>query len=453
MGKLQSSAENAHQGGNRRSESVANEPVGKVLVVGHGDLASRQRASYLHWMTEGAVVHCADIDPWQLEDCPEGVLRYDASDPGELDRITKSAPFDLLLVNTPPEVHLATALQYSPFAKQIIISAPQDSNYPLIKTISTLPAFADLRRRILIHDHYRNRDVFSALLSKLPMLHRDYGQFRRMLLFLVETTSVNDELTRAASLKSGVLQDLGVHMISLFLELLGVGSEWSTGQNDDRLHRRETVEIDVLTCSASREVNSILGDQVETFAAIDLRVRERISFPAHTKDARLREHCFDALIVVGKGLSVEYGVQQDLKAMSIEFEQGNIAVDLDSQATIGVPSYLPISGQINRHHGGINRPLMLLSSHPPDHAQWGFGGEKYRQWQPLDLSEQVALHINIARKMMMDSRLMGAYPDGLPLGDFVRRLAAENQIRPIWMKLPPLTQLLVKLARPQEYYD
>ncbi|HEY6252297.1 MAG TPA: hypothetical protein VI685_20260 [Candidatus Angelobacter sp.] len=452
MEKPESGAENVNDGAESRFESVTSDPVGKVLVVGSGDIALKQRATYHHWMSEGVAVHCADTDVSRLEDCLEGVHRHDVSDPDEFNRMVKSGPFDLLLVNTRPELRLATALQYSAFAKQIVISAPQDSNYPLIKTISTLPAFDDLRRRIRIHDYYRNKDVFPGIISILPMLHRDYGQFRRMMLFLVENRSINDDLLRARSLNSGVLQDLAAHMVSLLLELSATDTEWPSGPNDDRVHRRESVEIDVVACSASVEINSILRDDVETFAAIDLRVKERISFPAYTKHAQLRERAFDVVVVVGKGLGIEFGIQDDLKAISIEFERGNTVVDLNSLATIGLPSYLPIGPQINRHHGGINRPLMLLSSNPPQHARWGFGGEKYRQWQTLALSTQAASIINIASQMK-GSRLMGAYRFGEGLGDFIRRLAIENQIRPIWAALPSLTQYLVKLPRPQEYYD
>lgn len=50
---------------------------------------------------------------------------------------------------------------------------------------------------------------------------------------------------------------------------------------------------------------SILGDNIETCAVMDLRVTEGIEFPAGHPNARRFKHTFDVLIVVGKGLAIE----------------------------------------------------------------------------------------------------------------------------------------------------
>lgn len=48
----------------------------KVLVIAHGDLATRQRPTYQHWLKRGVEVHGADVDPAKLEDCLDGIHRY-----------------------------------------------------------------------------------------------------------------------------------------------------------------------------------------------------------------------------------------------------------------------------------------------------------------------------------------------------------------------------------------
>ena len=96
---------------------------------------------------------------------------------------------------------------------------------------------------------------------------------------------------------------------------------------------------------------------------------------------------------------------------------------------------------------------MLMSPNPPDHALRGLGGLDYQQWQTLPLGEHVAFDVDVA-KQTISSYVMDAYPPGRPLGDFLRELAAGTQaIRPIWGNLRPLTAHLIKLPRPDEYYD
>jgi len=434
---------------NNLSVNWPSEPLRNILVMGHGALAMRQKPTYEHWLQVGVEVHCADADPSKLDDCLDGVHRYVI--PGEEQRLLKAAPFDLLCINNVPELHLATALKFDTYAQRIIIQKPQDLNFPLIRTLNTATGFEHLRARAVVHDHYKNKSPFAALLRELPVLHARYGQFRRILFFLTEAKSVNDELDRASSLRCGIVQDLGVHMVDLMLECMLAATEWRDSEKDDRVHRRVGGTIKIESCVKFRQQASVLGDDVETFSALDLHVTEYIEFPADSKFAHKRQHEFDILIVLGKGLAIEQDVVEDLKAIVIEFEREDSfysVIDLASQGVAGMPS-----DDVNRQHGGLNRPLMLISPKPPEHALWGAGGLDYPQWQTFLMGEQVTAIAETARQWE-SSRNMGAYPRHRPLGDFIRQLALrQNRIRPLWGDLPPLTNFQIRLPRAQPYFD
>lgn len=434
-----------------------NDPIQRVLVIGHGDLAVRQRPTYEHWINQGVEVHCADVDPTKLDDCLEGVQRYDLSDPSEARRLLSVGydGYDLLLVNNFPGIHLATALTYSAFAKHIIIQKPQDLNYPLIRTIQTAAGFEGFRRKVKVHDHYRNKDSVPALLQVLPQLHRDYGRFQKLAFFLTESKDINDEEARAGSLDCGMIQDLAVHMFDLLFETIAVGTQWTNSKEDERLHKRVGGTIRVVACPQFHRTNSILGDHVETFAAIDMNVTEKIEFLTKGKNPIINFHSYDVLIVVGKGLSVEDGVTGDLKVIAAEFERPgfDIKIDLSSHGTVGIQNYLPSGREINRRHGGMNRPLMLISPNTPKHALEGFGAADHSQWQTLQLSGEVAFAADVSKKTYSQS--LPAYPPGRALGDFIRELAtgALGAIRPIWGNFRPLSTYMIKLPKSSEYYD
>jgi hypothetical protein len=361
--------------------------------------------------------------------------------------------FDVLFVNNVPELHLVTALECSTLAKRIIIQKPQDLNFPLIRTIAAANGFQDFRDKTVIHDHYRNKGGVPALLNVLPDLHRDYGQFRRLLFFLTECRSVNDEVDRAPSLKCGMIQDLGVHMLTLFLECMALGTKWEDRRDSDNWHERTNAEVEVVACPKLHVLSSILGD-AETFAAIDLRVKELIEFPAARPGPTKRERNLDALIVVGKGLAIEQGVNEDLKVVVAQFERGEgyeAVIDLATQEPSGIQQYLTQGGQeVNKLHGGLNRPLMLISPNPPVHALEGLGGAGYQQWQGLPFAESVATIVQAA-KQLLPASYVGGYLAGRPLGDLLRELATGNHVRPIWGDLGPLTRYLIRMPRPQNY--
>jgi hypothetical protein len=433
------------------------EPIRSVTVLGHGDLAERQKPVYEHWLKEGVEVHCADTDPSKLEDCIEGINRYVL--PHDEQRLVKtiSDGIDLLCVNTVPELHLVNALQWGTFARQIIIQKPQDLNFPLIKTIARARGYEDFRRKSQIHDHYRNKGVVPALWHAVPALLTERGQFRRMLFILTESKSVNEERHRAASLTCGMIQDLAVHTIDLLLETLLAGARWRDVDDAEKIYGRVNGEIQVMACHRLREMYSVLGIQVETFAAIDLHIVERIEFPFGQRTANHWVNEFDVLIVVGKGLSVEQGISGDVKVAAIEFErQGgfDVWIDLKSLAVQGFQNHLPQGGgELNRHHGGLNRPFFLISPNPPKHALIGMGGRDYQQYQTLSMGGHVAENTQMAIQKACSGG-MWAYPRGRPLGDLLRELAAQKQvIRPVWRDLEPLTRYLSNQPLPDEYYD
>jgi hypothetical protein len=434
------------------------EPIRSVLTIGHGDIAARQRPIFEHWLAQGVTVHCADIDESKLDDCLDGIHRYVLPrDEQRLTRVLYAAPADLLVINNVPELHLITALQWSTYVRRIIIQKPQDLNYPLIKTMARAQGYERFRRQAVIHDHYRNKDVVPALAQALPSLHKERGQFKRLLFILTEGKSVNDELHRSSSLCSGMIQDLAVHMVDLFLEVIHVGAEWHVRDRDERKIKRVGGTIEVVACHKLREMASSLGNLVETFAAIDLHVKEQLEFPTGHPAARLWYNEFDVLIVVGKGLSIEQGVAGDIKTVAVEFEREgeyDAWIDLKSLSVHGFQNHLPQGGaEINRNHGGLNRPYFLISPNPPEHAIRGLGGSEYAQWQTLGLGQHVAENIQMAVEKGTTSS-MGAYPYGRSLGDLLRELATQTRaIRPIWGDLGSLTRYLSAQPLPKEFYD
>ena len=419
----------------------------KVAIVGHGALATRQAEAHKHWIENGIEVHCADIDSDRLDDCVEGSQRYVL--PDEEGRFLAQGPFDYLFVNNIPEEHLATAMYYGTYAKRIVIQKPQDLNFPLIETFLESPGLRALLGKTAVHDHYRNKGVVPALFSQLPGLLARNGLFKRMMFFLTESKGVNDEYERAASLQCGMIQDLGVHTFDLVLETLLNVEQWQAGERDDQIQRRIGGTIEIEKVAKYRQQSSILGDIVETIAAIDIHVTDEIEYPAGAKNARRFQHGFDVLIALGKGVSIEQGYPFDLKSVVIEFERENFncIVDLKSLAVVG------ISPQgVNRKHGGMSRPLMLLSPKPPEHATSGLGGPDYRQWQSMRLSRCVAKMANDAQASEI-GQAMGAYPPGRPLGDLLRSMAGSGRIRPVWNNLPPLTNYRIEQPAESPFFD
>lgn len=424
------------------------ETIRKIAIIGHGAVAERQLPSHQLWLEQGVEIHAADVDPAKLDDCPKEMSRYVL--PQEEERMLRAGPFDMLFVNNFPELHLITALTYATHAKLIVIQKPQDLNFPLIRTINQARGYEHFRPRTVIHDHYRNKGAIPAVLRELPTLLQRYGRFRRILFFLTEAKSVNDEWERAPSLMCGMIQDLAVHMIDIMLEYLIAASEWRHREGDDRLTRRKNCAITLMNCVKLREQNSVLGDYVETFAALDLRVIEDLEFPADHRLAQKVRHEFDVLVVVGKGLAIEQGVPEDIKATVIEFERGDdlfVTADLLTQGIQGISG-----ADINQNHGGLNRPLMLTLPNPPPHALQGLGGLDFPQWQSFSAGQYVASIVEGAQ--LLTPAVEKGYPYRRPLGDLLTKLASsEHRIRPIWGNLPPLTNFQIKMPRPDPYFD
>ena len=422
------------------------ESIKKVLVIGHGALAVRQKPTYEHWLKNEVEIHCADVDSASLDDCLDGIHRYVL--PKEEKRMLAAAPFDLLCINNIPEHHLVSALNYGTYARRIVIQKPQDLNFPLIQTIAHAQGFDDFRAKTVIHDHYRNKAPVATLTRQLPTLLQQYGKFTRLFFFLTESKSVSDEPDRARSLKCGMIQDLAVHQIDIMLECLLRAKEWRSREGDERLNRRVGGRIEIRNCVKLVDQTSILGDDIETCALIDLHVEELIEFPAGLSKAVRFPHSFDVLIAVGKGLAVEQGVEKDLKSIVIDFErpQSYAVVDLASLSAKGLQKE-----EISRNHGGLNLPLMLISPNPPKHAVKAQGGIDYPLWQSISLAQHVAGIAQASQEWSQDRRI-AAYPYKRPIGDLIRELASNDQIRKsVWSGLPPLTNFQVDEPLPPDY--
>ena len=440
-------------------------PLNKVLVLGQGDLAKRQRPTYEHWLVQGVEVHCADTDPGRLKSSLPGLHTYVL--PQAERAILARAPFDLLYVANTPALHLKTALKYGAYSKQIIIQKPLHSG---VVTRAIVEELGDLRHKITVHDHYRNKGAFAALVSQ-----RYQKQPRRLLFFLTETKSVTSETDRAGALACGVILDLGVHMFSLLLDCIrafALGPRgfsplgWESGLKpsgqDPSTYSGagEFPRVELQNCFGAQEVGSNLGTGVETLAVLDITVERTAgpapSLPSPTTKVPAKANVeapnsenkppLDVLIVVGKGVGGrsqdgggQYSASGDLKTVVVEFADGEIAVaDLSSQSVFGLPP-----ADINAQHGGLNRPLLLISPNPPGHACYGLGGQGYPQWQSFT---EAALACEIAhRAQKLLPQDLHTYNAGIVLEDYLGQLIRKGKLRPIWgdignphrFKIPP----------------
>lgn len=426
--------------------------IRKILVIGHGALAERQKPTYEHWLDQGVDIHCADVEDSQLNDCLDGIKKYvlPKHEAKLISQATSKKPFDLLCVNNIPELHLATALQYGTYAKRIIIQKPQDLNFPLIRTIARANGQEKFRSKTVIHDHYRNKSAFVAMLNVLPSLIQQYGKLKKIMFFLTEAKGVREEHERAGSLKCGMIQDLAVHQISLMLECLVNSTEWQW-EGDSNRTRRIGGTLEIKNCVKMVDMTSILSNDVETFAAIDLHLTEKLQYLNGTQILSEFPNEFDALIVVGKGLVLEQGIEKDCKGIVLEFARtgAQCVVDLTTNGLGNITTAEPI----NRNHGGMNRPLMLISPNPPTHAIDGAGDLKYRLWQSIPFAQRVASLTHSAQQWPNHSNTLQAYPYHRPLGDLIRELVAQKQLRMVWNSLPPFTSFRVDMVRPSPYYD
>jgi hypothetical protein len=432
------------------------DPITSVLVIGHGALAKRQQAMYSHWLSQGVTIHCADINESKLEDCPDAIKRYVLPRDEAALKKAISDEVDLLCINNFPNEHIATALMWCMFAKRIVIQKPQDLNLQLIAEIGASKGLDVFRRKTVVQDHYRNKGVSPALRKALPSLLTQRGPLQRLIFVLTEPISVLDELDRAGSLQCGMIQDLAVHMLDCLLGLVDAGTEWQNSVDDDRLHRVIACEGRIAGCHRRRELHSSLGDDVETFAAIDLEIRQTIEFPAGSgRPGHI--HPFDALIVVGKGIGVEDNLKAaPLKFVSAEFAMGggfDAWIDFRTLTVHGFEDHLPQKGQeVNRQHGGLNRPFLLIGPNPPAHATFGLGGTHEELWQSLPASCDVARIAQAARERNSAEHI-ATYRPGRALSDLLRELVSLDVIRRQWGRLDPFTKYLTEKKLPDEYYD
>jgi hypothetical protein len=172
--------------------------IEKVLVVGHGNLATRQRPIHEHWLARGVEVHCADTEERSLEDCVTGSIPWIL--PRQEKEMLAAGPWNLVLVNNVPQEHLSTATFLGSHGDLILIQKPQDLNYPLIETVATSKSLQGMVHRSFIHDHYRNKDVVAALLTELPKQIARNGFITKVMFFLTEGRNVNSEQSRFGSL-------------------------------------------------------------------------------------------------------------------------------------------------------------------------------------------------------------------------------------------------------------
>ncbi len=446
-------------------------PLSKVLVIGQGDLAKRQRPTYEHWLANGVKVHCADINPDKLENSVAGLHTYVL--PQDEKAMLNKAPFDLLYVANIPSYHLKTTLQYGDCARQIIIQKPL---HPGLVTLEHVRQLGNLYPKIVVHDHYRNKSSFAALLN-----HGHQNEIRRMLFFLTETKSVTSEIDRAGALTCGVLLDLGVHMLSLLLDCIKIFASdlapWELKNNftdqkqvlNTYAKLNEFSLIEISNSYGAQEIGCGLGKGVETLAVLDLTVKGvtdmvtekfgvcRKNLDTSHGNAIGSENMIpiDVLIVTGKGIGgtrraseLRHASQGDLKAVVLEFADGRtVAADLSSLAVFGLSS-----NDVNTQHGGLNRPLLLLSPNPPEHALYGLGGQGYSQWQSFSEAALVCKIAHQAKQLLPKN--LNTYPTGMNIQEYLKQLVLSGELRPIWKDIGNPYRFKIPLSPPmRKYYD
>ncbi|MFX1340989.1 MAG: hypothetical protein ACFFDK_20430, partial [Promethearchaeota archaeon] len=297
-----------------------------ISLVGLGDIIKKSARTWEEFDKKGIKILAADIieKPLGLESLPNSAEFFnfsDAKDQNSFFKTVKENQLEFGYISNYPEVHLPTALELRRFTKKIIIPKPLDSNYLLISTLLNETSFSSFISNVKVHDHYRNKPVVNALKKIMPDLHRRYGYLRQLKLFLIEKKSTQDEWYRKNTLDSGLILDLGPHLVSILQELIPKKLIWTDmgGHIFERIDRT----IEVVSCGRGRDNLCILEPGAETFALIHLRIHEDIVFYADdSKNNKVPVKNFmDVLLVMGKGVSVDQSSDDgDLKAIEMEVD-------------------------------------------------------------------------------------------------------------------------------------
>ena len=422
-------------------------PPRTVLVVGSGDVTQKQLPAFKLLHDSGAEVLFADS--WrdglgQLGSADwisgENLYEIDGREQELRNRIKEMGGADLIVVNNAPSNHLTTSLAFKNELSQdgrIVLQKPQDTNFPLVQTLNdpmNVSLYAEFMKRTFVHDHYRNKSVVPGLYSALASAINTNGRITKMMFFVTEPTSMVEQQHRAHALKDGMIQDLAVHSFDIFLETLIYSNLWQV--RGEQYALRTGARIDLLGTDTGFEIKTAFPRDCETFSAIDIEVTEHLLMDVD-RDGRPNgsgapaENKIDVLFVQGKGVVRENGDDSPLKSVVVAFEDGHQAVvDLNTLNFKG----LPIDrDQINTHHGGLNRPYMLLLQENLRHATKGFGGRDFPQFQQLHEATEISKLAYHSKGLAKKAGTRGrGYAHGSSIGKLVRGMIERGTIRNTW---------------------
>ena len=340
-----------------------------ILWIGCGDLL-RRTTGVLGRLRDDHGARFTFIDVCDAEHVKQAPLPespyYDVSSADQRSVLRKhllEEPVSHVFVANPPPQHLLTAFKYSELVPggQIVIAEPLDTNIALIETIASSNAWPDLTGKISVHAHYRSKGGVEPTHRAFPRLIELYGRVMSFEFYLIERRTVEEE-DRLEALNVGVIFDLATHLFALAqlffldgtpaLRIPGLTIR-STSMNITRVAR------------ARYALCRIENQEAETFAAIEVEI---IVVYSKSEQGRQIEHRIPGLMVVGKGIKPEPGIDADLKGMRFSQELQPRCVNLVRNEVS--PPLTDLDFYIaDRDENGLGRSLVtaLSSSCPSTH--------------------------------------------------------------------------------------
>ncbi len=380
----------------------------RFLIAGAGAVVEKLEPTWQKFHDLGVRLHAVDIvdRPSGRKALPKGTSFYNWKNRGEVEKMVNEGlehPFDFAYLSNFPRVHLATALRLDLITRNFIIPKPVDSNFGFLQTMHEEHerggAFRDLVSRSCVHDHYRNKPLTSFLRGHIEDLHRRNGYLKTIRIYITEHQTIQTEYSRRESLECGMILDLAPHALSVICEIVPKTLRWVDKQGNT--FRRIDRHFTVVSSIRGRDNHSILHSRdAETFGALHLRVSEDIEFvpKANRQWVEKLNHEFDALIVVGKGVSIQdESAERDLKAIELEFDGQSVLGNFDTNSISGVIDkslQTTLEAKIDPKHRGLNLPLQELAG-----SGFAFTNAKDKQLiQPFQTFEEAFLIADLLEK-------------------------------------------------------
>jgi hypothetical protein len=343
----------------------------QVLVMGAaGSLAGKFQTAYELFRQRGVAIHAADIVA-ESDFKPKftGFESYfnltRQADRQKLSALGNTQKFDLVYHSTWPEAHVLDAVGWDHITDLNIVAKPFAAieQYQTLRALMELPAYQSVVKKLLLHDHYVNKPGLEAVVKSLPQAHKRYGKFARMVLFITERRTVNDEEHRKNALTGGMIADLDSHAVMTIQRLVPSGLIWE----DDQGHRimRISRQLEPTACVRAQMRNAICDEEVDTACVVEYRITETLRMVREdgTPLGAPARNVFYALVVCAKGLRADVDIERDLKAIEISFQgQGRSTgiIDLESNTLNEVLQAIPgmvTPDAATRCHKGVNRPM------------------------------------------------------------------------------------------------